>query len=117
MPQNGEMDDGYSIIVPDSFVALFRTASSQRLSEPKHHILARYELCEDLAQALVAQAQARLFDLGVAQWDVLKRIHQGLMEPHSPVAPEEATWIVRRLAELLGWEDLGALGGGDGASG
>jgi hypothetical protein len=38
--------------------------------------------------------------------EILRRIHAGLTTPESGVSAAEATWIVQRLAELLGWEGL-----------
>jgi hypothetical protein len=35
--------------------------------------------------------------------EILRRIHAGLATPESGVSAAEATWIVQRLAELLGW--------------
>ena len=49
------MSDDNQLFVPPSFVALFHDARG-RLREPKAQLLARYELCEDLAQLLVEQA-------------------------------------------------------------
>ena len=35
--------------------------------------------------------------------DVLRRCHQGLLTGASGVGEAEATWVVRRLAELAEW--------------
>ena len=67
----------------------------------------RYELCEDLAQLLTEQAASLQFKSGRAEADVLATIRLGLSRDEGPVRPAEAVWVVRRLAELLGWEDPG----------
>jgi hypothetical protein len=89
--------------VPASFVDLFLPAGRTRPVESMTHIAARHELCEDMAQMLTETARARLFELGIAEEDVLLRIDQGLRADGSPVTPDEATWIGCRLCELLGW--------------
>lgn len=91
------------IVVPRSFIELFMVDSRARPCEPWDVIAARYELCEDMAQMLVETARAKHFDLGVTEIDVLERVQRGLLEQESPVQPSEATWVVRRLAELLAW--------------
>ncbi len=100
------MDDN-QILIPDSFTALFVPPGGTRLKVPAAEVRQRYELCEDLAHMLTEQASARLHELGVTEWDVLARMEQGLAAEGSPVAPHEARWVIRRLAELLGWEDPG----------
>jgi hypothetical protein len=100
------------ITIPPSFVDLFVPAGRARPSEPLEHVAARHELCEDMAQMLTETARARLFELGVTEADVLRRIHQGLSADPSLVSRAEATWVVCRLAELLDWPlppDLSAL--------
>lgn len=94
------MDDS-QIQVPDSFLALFRQGVSTRINEPRHHVLARYETCEDLAQGLAPQARALVADLGVTSLDVAEKVGAGLVHPSVGLSPEEAQWVVRRLQELL----------------
>jgi len=105
------MDDANQIQVPDSFVALFASRGGHRLTEPIAHVRARYELCEDLAQALTEQARLTQFQLGITEQDVLEKMLQALMQEGSAVPANEAQWVVRRLAELLDWppvaDDLG----------
>jgi hypothetical protein len=91
------------IVVPRSFIELFMVEGRTRPSEPQDVIAARYELCEDMAQMLVETARVKLFDLGVAETDVLERVRRGLLGKESPLQPDESTWVVRRLAELLTW--------------
>jgi hypothetical protein len=98
------MDDHSQILIPDSFVALYLTPGRGKPSVPRDELAARYELCEDLAQALVEHARAMLFGQGVSEDEVLLRCHRGLLVEGSVVSAAEAEWAVRRLAELLDWE-------------
>jgi len=54
--------------------------------------------------ACTETARAMLHDLGIAESDVLERVHRGLGEPAAGLTPAEAWWVARRLAELLAWE-------------
>lgn len=94
------MDD-HQIHVPSSFQDLFRQPGRSRLSEPWHHILARYEVCEDLAQGLCPQARALRADLGVTGQDIALRMESVLAHPAVGLAPEERLWVRTRLAELI----------------
>lgn len=98
------MEDPNQIEVPPSFTALFASPSGYRLLEPMSVVRQRYELCEDLAQMLTEQASTVLFKSGGSQREVLERMQLALTGPESVVQPAEATWVVRRLAELLEWE-------------
>ncbi|MBI5721400.1 MAG: ATPase with chaperone activity [Burkholderiales bacterium] len=102
--------DENQIIVPQSFVALFVPPGRIKPTQPREVIAARYELCEDLAQALIERAQAVHFDTGADEAEVLRRVELGLgpVTPDSEFGEAEARWVVRRLAELLGWPDPGA---------
>ena len=97
------MSDDSQLLIPPSFTALFMPVGRSRPAEPAAFIAQRYELCEDFAQMLVEPARARHLDLGITEADVLERTAQGLSssEVFSPV---EAQWVLRRLAELLGWD-------------
>lgn len=97
------MDDPNQIEVPPSFLALFATPSGLRLTEPIAFVRERYELCEDLAQALTEQAAAAQFRTGDAESVVLRKMQAALSVDGSAVERREAQWVVRRLAELLGW--------------
>jgi len=99
------MDDS-QIIVPGSFTALLVPPGRLRPTESREHIAQRYELCEDMAQMLTETALARRFELGITESDVLERIQQGLVQEGAGLTAAEAVWVVRRLAELLGWPDL-----------
>ena len=102
------MDDN-QILVPGSFTALFVPPGRVRPTEPRDHIAQRYELCEDMAQMLTEAALARRFELGITEADVLERMHRGLAQEGSGVSTDEALWVTRRLAELLGWPDPGPV--------
>jgi hypothetical protein len=104
------MSDEYQIHIPPSFQAVHADARG-RLKLPLTAFRARYELCEDLAQALVERAQMLKFDLGVTEHDVLLRVGQGLRTPASGLDTAEATWVLHRLAELLDWPDDGLEAG------
>lgn len=96
-------DDSSQILIPPSFVALFLPPGRVKPNAPREQIAERYEFCEDLAQLLVEQARTQQFQLGIDESDVLERIGRGLAVEGSPVAPDEAGWVLRRLAELLDW--------------
>lgn len=100
------MDDN-QILVPESFTALFVPKGRPRPTETREHIAQRHELCEDMAQMLTETALARRFELGINEADVLERVHRGLQQAVSGVSVDEARWVTRRLAELLGWPDPG----------
>lgn len=96
------MSDDYQILIPPSFSDLY-SDRRRRLTVPLETLRDRYDLCEDLANRLVDFASGIHHDLGVAEDEVLARCRGGLLEKPSQVAPAEARWIERRLAELLGW--------------
>ena len=97
------MSDDYQIHIPPSFFELY-TDARRRLTEPLEVVRARYEVCEDLANHLVDHVNNRTYHLRGSEDEVLLRYHRGLCTPESGVSPAEARWVVRRLAELLGWE-------------
>jgi hypothetical protein len=96
--------------VPESFIALYlppgASAGWRKPKAPRQEIAQRHEFCEDLAQMLVDTATLKLFELGLAEADVLQTVHQGLLQG-GLVNADEAHWVQRRLAELLGWPDPG----------
>lgn len=107
------MSEDSQILLPPSFVALFVAPGRSRPSAGRGEIAARHELCEDLAQLLTEQAATQQWQLGVTEADVLERIERGLLAEDGPVTAAEARWVLRRLAELLGWPDPGPAAGGD----
>ncbi len=101
------MDDPNQIEVPASFQQLYTSPSGTRLTERMSVVRERYELCEDVAQSLVDHAAMALHKSGAHEREVLDAIRTGLEGDDSVVKPPEAAWVVRRLAELSGWEDPG----------
>ena len=99
------MSDEYQIEVPASFIALY-VDHRRRLTVALSVLRERYELCEDLSQQLIEHARTTHFSHGISEDEVLRRMHRGLLSPQPQVEPAEAGWVVRRLAELLGWEAL-----------
>ena len=97
------MDDTSQIQPPPSFAELFRTRSG-KLSAPIAEVVARYELCEDLANHLVEQAQRLHHGAAVpSEEEILDRMLAALTTPESGFTLPEARWVVTRLAELLNW--------------
>ncbi|MDM7941767.1 MAG: ATPase with chaperone activity [Hydrogenophaga sp.] len=101
------MSDESQIDIPASFIALYLLPARQKPSLPRDELLARYELCEDMAQLLTETARNMEFSLGLAGSDVLTRCLSGLRAEPAVVSHDESVWVVRRLAELLGWSDAG----------
>jgi hypothetical protein len=96
-------EDDNQIHVPPSFMAVYTDARG-RLNEKAATVRTRYELCEDLAGHLVEHAQTLYHVQAPSEAEILRRIHAGLCTAESGVSVAEATWIVRRLAELLNWQ-------------
>lgn len=97
------MSDEDQRAVPRSFIALFLQPGGIKLREPREVVAARHELCEDMAQMLTETAQTKRFELGVSEEVVLERMHRGLLADGGLLTPDEARWVVCRLAELLDW--------------
>ena len=91
------------IHVPPSFIALVSDARG-RLTAPPAEVADRYELCEDLAQMLVEQAQILYHQSAPSEHAILKTMHMGLQSEGAVVTPPEARWVILRLSELLGWK-------------
>ncbi len=101
--QGALMSDDSQLVVPPSFVALFVEPGRIKPNASREQILERYDYCEDLAQMLTETASARRWELGITEEDVLERLGRGLVGPEAGVSESEAIWVIRRLAELLGW--------------
>jgi hypothetical protein len=97
------MDDTSQIQPPESFVALFRSRAG-RLQAPIAEIVARYELCEDLACHLVEQAQTIYHAGNASEEGVLLGFYAAISAEGAAVNTAEAAWIIQRLAELLAWK-------------
>lgn len=100
------MSGDSQIEVPPSFLALYVAPGRSKPHITWADLLARYELCEDMAQMLTGHAQEMAFRSGLPEADVLRRCLQGLQADDAPVSRDEAQWVVRRLAELLNWLPL-----------
>ena len=100
------MSDGNQIIIPPSFIALFVEPGRSKSSATREHIYERYDLCEDLANLLTEQATNKLWELGITEADVLERIHQGLGDVDIGLSAAQAQWVISRLAEILGWQEM-----------
>ena len=96
------MFDSYQIEIPPSFIGLHADARG-RLTMPAPYLRERYELCEDLANLLTEKAANLQFTLGITEELVLAQCEAGLLNGPAVVSPEEAHWVVCRLAELLQW--------------
>jgi hypothetical protein len=101
----------YQIPLPASFQALYADARG-RLQAPLSEVRIRYEWCEDLAQLLAERVGIQPQDGWQDQQRLLAQCRNGLGEGGeggeggaNPAAQTagEVDWIVRRLAELLGW--------------
>ena len=98
------MADDSQLQVPPAFIALYVPRGRIKPTIAPAELFERHELCEDLSLLLVERARDLIHELGIAEEDVLQRIHQGLVGEGSPVSAAEAGWVVARLAEHLGWE-------------
>lgn len=100
------MTDDNQTYVPASFIDLYLPPGQAKPRIPKDEIAQRHELCEDLAQMLTETASQMLHGLHITEADVLGRCLAGLSGEQAVVTPDEAWWVVRRLAELMAWEPL-----------
>ena len=103
------MGDPNQLEIPASFLALFLLPGKVKPTQTRAFITDRYELCEDLSNHLFEYARSQHHDLGIAEDEVLRRCHAGLVQESSGLNEAEATWVVRRLAELEGWEWWGPV--------
>lgn len=94
------------IEIPQSFMAMYVTPGRDRPNAPQEVVVARYELCEDMACLLAGQAQALMDKDNLNEREVLVRCHQGLLADALALTEKEALWVMYRLAELLEWTPL-----------
>ncbi len=97
------MSDENQIEIAQTFIALHVRPGRSRPDAPHAVVLARYEQCEDTAQALVLHAQTWAFKENLPEQEILQRCHQGLLADASAFSAPEAGWVISRLAELLDW--------------
>lgn len=100
------MNEDSQLILPPSFVALFVEPGRTKPNQPRAYIQERYGFCEDLATMLVETARTKQWELGIAESDVLTRVHEGLLGSGLEVSEAEAQWVSTRLAELLEWTPI-----------
>jgi len=91
------------IEIPQSFMAMYVSPGHSRPNATQDVVLARYERCEDMACMLTEHSQTLAFKNHFTEQEVLARCHQGLLADGSNFTHHESGWVVRRLAELLGW--------------
>jgi hypothetical protein len=99
--------DDNQTFVAESFIALYCDAR-HRLTASRETVCARHEFCEDLANLLTEQCTTVHFRDGLDEATVLENCRVGLLVEPSVVSADEAVWVVRRAAELLGWPALPA---------
>ena len=98
------MNSDNQIQIPQSFVSLYMAPHKTKPRIPWSDVMARYDLCEDLANMLTHTAGTLAFDLKVCDTAILDRCHSALQQSPAAVSPAEARWTIYRLAELMGWE-------------
>lgn len=98
------MDDSAQVFVPPSFIAAYTPAGRSRPSLGREALVARHEFCEDFSQALVETCRNLAWRDGLSEDVVLERVGQGLEAGAGELPPEERPWVLRRTAELLGWD-------------
>ena len=101
-----QLSDESQVVVPQSFVDLFVPPGRVKPTAAREAIAARHEVCEDVAEALTEHAKTLLWRHGVTEQDAMERILAGLLSADSGLRSDEAMWVARRLAELLGWRDV-----------
>lgn len=105
------------IDIPQSFMALYLTPGRSVPNAPQGIVIARYEQCEDMACTLTEHAQSVACKENLSEAEVLTRCHQGLLASPAAFTGKEAVWVIRRLAELLGWDAPASISSaGDAAS-
>jgi hypothetical protein len=97
------MFDENQTFIPDSYVELYRD-SRGRLTIGKAELSSSYEMCEDMAQALVERCRPVHMSDGVDEPQILERCHAGLASPGTGFSAPQAQWVIRRTAELLDWQ-------------
>lgn len=98
------MDDSSQVSIAASFIALFTPAGRSKPSATHAFIAQRYELCEDMAQMLCDSASEQQFKTGVLPELLVESMQAALLGDGAVLQPDEARWVVLRVAELLQWE-------------
>ena len=92
------MSDENQLDIPAAFTALYVTPGRIKPSIGRQELHQRFEFCEDLSNLLSENARAVLFDLSLAETDVLERMLAGLRQPDSSVTAAEAGWVIAGCA-------------------
>lgn len=97
------MSDERQILIPPSFIELYRHPTSGKLTAARAWVEDRHELCEDFSQLLAQQVQTKMMDLGITRDDALERIARGLETDPAPLglSSAEVSWVKSRLIEIL----------------
>lgn len=99
------MDDTCQIDLPESFTALYVRPGRSKPNIPWEDLYARYELCEAMATMLQDTSSRMLHELRITEQVVLERCYLGLCQEGQPFTKPESVWIVRRLAEIINYDD------------
>ena len=101
------MDDASQIHIPESFIRLHARPNQPRPAQLAERIARRFEVCDDMATALVTRAQEVQFKLGITEADVIDKLLDSLLPitqgPDAVLSEPEAQWVVCHVAEQLGW--------------
>lgn len=101
------MDDHSQIQIPDSFIHLFVRRGPPLPRHRAAEIAQRFEVCDDMAAALMPRAQELQFKLGVTEADVIDKLLESLQPltegEGAVLSAPETQWVVCHLAEQLGW--------------
>lgn len=94
------MDSHDQRFVPESFLALYRGPRG-RLQIDGDALMARYELCEDMAQMLSPAAQGLCTQVGADADEAAAHLVRVASSEGSTLTEAEWGWVRQRLAELL----------------
>ncbi|MBU1361525.1 MAG: hypothetical protein KKC79_20845 [Gammaproteobacteria bacterium] len=94
------MDDANQIEPPPSFSALYASRDGRRLTREPEFVIARYELCEDLALTLVQQLDALIAGSDTHQ-EIVPQLRQ-VLDATNSISAAETDWVLSRIAELSG---------------
>ncbi len=92
------------IEIPPSFIAIFQRHPCVPI--PSHRwteILAKYEICEDLAHLLAQQGRAAMLDMGITEFDVQTTYRSHLAAPEMALTEKEQAWVLLRCCEVAQW--------------
>jgi len=93
------MDSHDQRLVPDSFLTLYRGPAG-RLRIDGGTLMARYELCEDMAQMLCPTAQGLCAQVGADANEAAAHLVRVASGEADTLSEAEWDWVRQRLAEL-----------------